>query len=192
MFRYTEKKSIIFSIIAILLTVLVLATQFMPFWAYDKEAKTIYTAEDTAKLEADLAAQKEAMAADPKVKENVFKVSVQEYVWMINEHKGLTNAFKAIDKNLNLNDFVSMPVLTLVAALLGVIFLLFKSDNPLFAAIFGIASGISGLSFAFTNAFVDYAIGSTLLTVIASAAALVVSVYLLVLYISFLRKQFAK
>ncbi len=192
MFRYTEKKSIIFSIIAIVLTVLVLATQFTPFWAYNKDTQKIYTAEDSAKLEADLKEQEATLASDPKAKEYVFEVSVQEYVWMINEHKTLTNAFKAIDKDLNLNHFVNMPVLTLVSALLGLIFLLFKGDNPIFAAIFAIASGISGIVFAYTNAFVDYAIGSTLLTVIASAAALVVGIYLLVLFVSFLRKEFAK
>ncbi|MBP3313310.1 MAG: hypothetical protein J6K84_01470 [Oscillospiraceae bacterium] len=192
MFRYTEKKSIIFSIIATVLTILVLVSQFTPFWAYNSETKKIYTAEDTAKLEADLEAQEIKMASDPKAKETVFKVSVQEYVWMINEHKALTNAFKALDKELNLNDFVTMPVLTLVSALLAVIFLIFKSDNPIFAAIFAFASGVSGIVFSFTSKFMDVAIGSTLFTIIASAASLVIGAYLLVLFVSFLRKEFAK
>ena len=69
MFTYSDKKSQITSIVAAILCVVLIILQFLPFWTYNTETKTIYN--DKALLAADRAEDEKNEAAYNKVKDAV-------------------------------------------------------------------------------------------------------------------------
>jgi len=106
----------IFNYVCVVLMLLLLVTQFLPFWACENcEESPNGTA------------------------------SISDYVWFPGHHKSVNKVMNGIyGADFNLNDLVLTPVLILVSSVLTIVFCTIKAKNPLFGII-PFIGGVSGV-----------------------------------------------
>ena len=114
----------IFNYICALLMLVLLVTQFLPFW-------TCHCAK--------------------KCGEEGKELSVSSYVWFPKDHaKGITKDFDELISKFELNDVILTPVVILVCSVLGIFFCIIKAKNPLMG-IFPFLAGLAGTFGYLTN-----------------------------------------
>ena len=106
----------IFNYVCAVLMLLLLITQFLPFWSCD--------------------CTKACDGGDV--------LSISDYVWFPSDHKqGLTKDIGKVVDDFEVNDVVLTPVLILAASVLGIVFCTLKAKNPLMG-IFPFIAGLAG------------------------------------------------
>ena len=106
----------IFNYVCVVLMLLLLITQFLPFWH----------------------------CTCAKACKGDDMLSISGYVWFPSDHKdGLTKDIKGAIKDFKVADVVLTPVLILVASVLGIFFCVIKADKP-WTGIFPFIAGLSG------------------------------------------------
>ena len=119
-------KTKLISYISVILLAVLLVLQFMPYWQYPTTVKNKETGD-----------KEEVMVS----------ASMQSYVWLVDENKDLSKIIQTEleNKDFVVDDIIGFPIIILVLGVLGIVFLLIKSDNfaftllPLAAGIIGIA-----------------------------------------------------
>lgn len=113
----------IFNYVCAVLMLLLLITQFLPFWH----------------------------CSCSKACKGDNMLSVSDYVWFPSDHKnGLTKDIQNVIEDFVVADVVLTPVLILVASVLGIVFCALKADKPL-TGIFPFIAGLSGTIGYLTN-----------------------------------------
>lgn len=114
----------IFNYICAVLMLVLLITQFLPFWSCNCEKGC------------------EGVAND---------LSISDYVWFPEDHvKGVTKEFKQLIHKFELNDLVLTPVLILVCSTLGIFFCITKAKKPA-VGVFPFIAGLAGTVGYLTN-----------------------------------------